>query len=511
MEAPCWLSHAALWVAIATLSLLLLSGRRRKLNLPPGPKPWPFIGNLNLIGPLPHHSIHQLSKKHGPIMHLRFGSFPVVVASSIETAKLFLKTHDLNFISRPRLAAGKYIGYDYSDILWCPYGPYWRQAQKICVTELFCAKRLDSLEYIRKEETNALLKEIYKFSGKGIQLKYYLFTQSFNVISRMVLGKKYLEQSKEYSIFSPDEFRKMLEELFFLHGALNIGDFIPWIDFLDLQGYVKRMKALYKKFDRFLEHVLDEHNGRRMGVRDNYVAKDMVDVLLQLADDPNLEVKLERQGVKAITQDLIAAGTESSVVTIEWALSELLKRPDIFKKTTSELDKVVGRERWVEEKDIANLPYINAIVKETMRLHPIAPMLVPRLSREDCQIAGYDIAKGTRVLVNVWTIGRDPAIWENPNDFIPERFSGKSIDVKGQDFELLPLGSGRRMCPGYNLGLKVVQSSLANLLHGFVWKLEGDTKKEDLNMDETFGLSTPKKFPLVVIAEPRLPPHLYSL
>lgn len=198
-------------------------------------------------------------------------------------------------------------------------------------------------------------------------------------------------------------------------------------------------------------------------------------------------------------------------MTVEWAISELLRKPEIFEKATEELDRVIGKDRWVDEKDIPSLPYVEAIVKETMRMHPVAPMLVPRYSREDIKIAGYDIPKDTRVLVNVWTIGRDPEIWDQPHEFIPERFIGNNIDVKGHDFELLPFGSGRRMCPGYSLGLKVIQSSLANLLHGFNWKLPVGMKAEDLNMEEIFGLSTPKKFPLVAMPEPRLPAHLYNM
>ncbi|KAL4625360.1 hypothetical protein ACB092_05G019600 [Castanea dentata] len=509
METPSWPSLTLAW--LATIALLLLSYylRRRKVNLPPGPKPWPIIGNLNLIGPLPHRSIHELSQKYGPIMHLRFGSFPVVVGSSVEMAKAFLKTHDVTFASRPKIAAGKHTTYNYSDITWSPYGPYWRQARRMCLMELFSAKRLESYEYIRKEEMNACLSDLYKSSNEVVLLKHNLTTVSLNVISRMVLGKKYTDETVD-SIVSPDEFKKMLDELFLLSGVLNIGDSIPWIDFLDLQGYIKRMKALSKKFDRFLEHVLDEHIERMKGVED-YVAKDMVDVLLQFAKDPSLDVKLERHGIKAFTQDLIAGGTESSAVTVEWAISEILKKPEVFKKATEELDRVIGRDRWVEEKDIVNLPYIDAIIKETMRLHPVAPMLVPRLSREDCNIAGYDILKGTRVLVNVWTIGRDPTIWDKPNEFYPERFVGRAIDVKGHDFELLPFGAGRRMCPGYSLGLKVIQSSLSNLLHGFTWSLPENMKTEDLNMEEIFGLSTPKKFPLEVVVKPRLPKHVYSL
>ena len=167
--------------------------------------------------------------------------------------------------------------------------------------ELFSAKRLDSYEYIRREEMKACLKGLFESSNskRPIVLKDPLSTVSLNVISRMVLGKKYTDESAD-AIVSSDEFKKMLDELFLLGGVLNIGDSIPWLDFLDLQGYIKRMKALSKRFDRFLEHVLDEHNERRRGVED-YVAKDMVDVLLQLAEDPNLDVKLERHGVKAFT------------------------------------------------------------------------------------------------------------------------------------------------------------------------------------------------------------------
>ncbi|MBA0741647.1 hypothetical protein Gogos_014782, partial [Gossypium gossypioides] len=302
MESPSWVSYLTAW--LATLALILLSLRfrpRRKLNFPPGPKPWPVIGNLDLIGSLPHRSIHALSQKYGPLMQLKFGSFPVVVASSVEMAKAFLKTHDVIFAGRPKIAAGEYTTYNYSDITWSPYGPYWRQARKMCMTELFSAKRLESYEYIRREEMKLLLKGLYESSGVPIVLKDHLSDLSLNVISRMVFGKKYTEGTGENEIVTPKEFKEMLDELFLLNGVLDIGDSIPWLRFLDLQGNIKRMKALSKKFDKFLEHVLDEHNARRRDVKD-YVAKDMVDVLLQLADDPNLDVKLERHGVKAFSQ-----------------------------------------------------------------------------------------------------------------------------------------------------------------------------------------------------------------
>ncbi|XP_038987443.1 trimethyltridecatetraene synthase-like [Phoenix dactylifera] len=516
MELPSWATYLATLPASILLLLLLLKSlfcrRRRlcKLNLPPGPKPLPVIGNLNLISSLPHRSLHALSQKYGPLMHLYFGSFPVIVASSVDTAKLILKTHDVTFCGRPKTAAGKWTAYNYSNIGWSQYGPYWRQARKMCMTELFSARRLDSYKYIRVEEVKNLLRDLFNSSGRPVNLSDHLSNASLSIISRMVLGKKYLDKS-ESSVVSPVEFKAMLDEFMLLNGVMNIGDSIPWLDFLDLQGYIKRMKKIGKKFDRFLEHVLDEHGERRRREGEKFVTKDMVDVLLLLADDPNLEVKLERRGVKGFTQDLIAGGTDTYAVTMEWVISELLKRPEIFKKATEELDRVIGRSRWVEEKEVHHLPYIEAIMKETMRMHPVVPMLIPRQCMEDCRVAGYDIRAGTRVLVNVWTIGRDPGIWDAPEEFRPERFIGSSIDVKGKDFELLPFGSGRRMCPGYSLGLMEIQLSLANLLHGFAWRLPDGMKVEDLSMEEIFGATTPRKVPLEVVVEPKLPAHLYAV
>ncbi|CAO2840284.1 unnamed protein product [Amaranthus hypochondriacus] len=510
MDAPTWSAYA-FWLGALALVLLSSHLRRRKLNLPPGPKPWPIIGNFNLIGSLPHRSIHELSKKYGHVMMLRFGAVPVLVGSSVEMAKLFLKTYDVIFAGRPKTSAGKYTTYNYSDITWSQYGPYWRQARKMCLMELFSVKRLESYEYIRVEELNTILGDIFKTNGEPTMLKDHLSTLSLNVISRMVLGKRYLDENEGNSIVTPDEFKKMLDELFLLNGVFNLGDWITCLKYIDVQGYVKRMKVLAKKFDGFMEHVLDEHNVRREKEKENWVPKDMVDVLLQLASDPTLEVKLERIGIKAFSQDLIAGGTESSAVTVEWAMAELLKKPHIIGKAIDELDSVIGKNRWIEEKDMQNLPYIRAIAKETMRLHPVAPMLVPRMTREPVKIEGYDVPKGSLVLVNTFTIQRDPNVYENPEEFWPERFIGKDIDVKGQSFELLPFGSGRRMCPGYSLGLKVIESSLANLLHGFTWKLPDNMKVEDLDMEEIFGLSNPKKNPLIACAQPRLPHHLYHI
>ncbi|TKW33355.1 hypothetical protein SEVIR_2G228700v4 [Setaria viridis] len=469
MALPPWAAFLLSVVLITAVFLKTIVSRGRcAYNLPLGLQPWPIIGNLNLIGELPHRSIHELSKLYGHLMQLRFGSMPVVVGSSAEMARFFLKTNDAAFSDRPTLSIGKYTAYDSSDIMWSQYGAYLRQARRICAMELFSARRLESFEYIRDEEVRGMLRDLRAASGTGrvVRLRGYLQMMTLGVISRMVLGKKYIQEEAAAEdgsppVLTPAEFREM--------------------------GYVGRMKRASSMFDQFLNHILDEHNQRRRLEGEGFVVRDMVDVLLQLADDPNLEAQLSRDNVKALTQ---------------WAISELLKNPKSLAKATEELDRVVGRECLVTERDFPHLPYMEAVLKETLRLHPVAPVLAPHLAREDPSVDGYDIPAGTTVFVNVWSIGRDPALWDAPEEFCPAQFIGSEVDVKGQDFELLPFGSGQRMCPRLSLAPKVILLSIANLLRCFTWRLPDGTTVEQLSMEETFLLAMPRKIPLEAVIDP---------
>ncbi|PIN03538.1 Cytochrome P450 CYP2 subfamily [Handroanthus impetiginosus] len=505
-----WLLILPLLYIIAALALISkrIAKQKPQPKLPPGPKPWPIIGNLNLIGSIPHQSFHFLSRKYGEIMLLKFGKFPVVVASSPEIAKQFLKIHDTVFASRPALAAGKYTSYNYSDMMWAPYGPYWRQTRKIYLSEVFSARRLESFEHIRMEEGRNFISSLRSLSGKRVVLRDHLMRLTLSTISRIAIGNKYFSESEnEKSIIKMDELRGMLDEWFLLNGVFNIGDWIPWLSSLDLQGYVKKMMDLHKKLDRFLTSVIDDHLDRRNEEK-GFHSKDVADKLLQLAEDPNLEVRLTRDCVKALVQNLLVGGTDTSATTVEWTLHEILRQPHILQKAKEELNRVIGRNRWVEENDCSQLTYIDAIIMESMRLHPLGTLLGPHYAIEDCKVAGYDISKGTTVLINTWSIGRDPISWDKPEEFLPERFIGKEIDMLGSNFALLPFGSGRRRCPGYNLGLKVVRTTLANLLHGFELKLVEGMRIEDICMEEEYGLSTHPKKPLEIIVEPTLSSHL---
>jgi hypothetical protein len=286
--------------AMVFVTTVLRFRQNRKYCLPPGPRPWPVIGSLNLLGPLTYRSLHELSLRYGPLMSVWVGSVRVVVGSSADAARMLLKSNDEAFIDRPRLNIGRYLFYNYSDMFWAPYGAYWRQARKLWHTELLSERQLKLHEHVRREEVKAMLRDLHAASsmGRAVAFRDHLLMLNLNVVSRMVMGKKYVAEGAS-SVTTPEEFRWMIVELFVLTGSLNIGDVIPWLNPLDLQGYIGRTKRLSRMMDRFLEHVLDEHIERRRREGDGFVAKDMVDLLLQLDEDPDMEVRIQRDGIKA--------------------------------------------------------------------------------------------------------------------------------------------------------------------------------------------------------------------
>ncbi|KAK7259473.1 hypothetical protein RIF29_25081 [Crotalaria pallida] len=489
----------------------ILKRKQNKVHRPPSPIALPIIGHLHLMAPIPHQALHKLSIRYGPIMHLFLGSVPCVIASTAEAAKEFLKTHETHFSNRPKSFSVDYLTYGSQDFSFAPYGPYWKFMKKICMSELLGGHTLNQLLPVRRQETTRFLKLLFKkgTAFQEVNVGGELMTLSNNIISRMIMCETWSENDDE-----AEEMRKLVEDTAHLTGLFNVSDFIWFFKNWDVQGFGKRLKEIRDRFDAMLEKVIKEHEEERRkrmeeGAGDGQI-KDLLGILLDILEDESAEIKLTKENIKAFIFDIFVAGTDTSALTTEWALAELINHPNIMERARQEIEAVIGTTRIVEESDIVNLPYLQAIVKETLRIHPTGPMIV-RESSESCTIWGYEIPAKTQLFVNLWAIGRDPNHWDNPLEFRPERFisedgSGKSmLDVRGQHFHLIPFGSGRRGCPGTSLALQVVQSNLAAMIQCFEWKVGGGGN-ESVGMEEKPGITLSRAHPLICVPVPRLNP-----
>ncbi|XP_021286163.1 cytochrome P450 71A1-like [Herrania umbratica] len=504
-----WLKESCnpslLFASIFLLILLqfLLKGKssKRNPNLPPGPPKLPIIGNLHQLGSMPHLSLCRLAEKFGPIMCLQLGEVPTVVVSSARMAKEVMKTHDLALSSRPQIFSAKHLFYDCTDVVFSPYGAYWRHIRKICILELLSAKRVQSFRFVREEEVSRLIHRIGEYSYPStVNLSKVLGLYANDVLCRVAFGRDF-SQGGDYDRHG---FQKMLEDYQELLGGFSTGDFFPSMEFIhNLTGMKSRLQHTFRRFDQFFDEIINEHLNPKRQKEER--CKDLVDVLLDVQKNGSSEIPLTMDNVKAIILDMFAAGTDTTFITLDWGMTELIMNPKVLERAQAEVRKVVGERRVVLESDLPQLDYMKAVIKEIFRLHPPAPVLVPRESTEAIRINGFDIPDKTRVFVNAWAIGRDPESWENPESFEPERFLDSPIDFKGQDFELIPFGAGRRSCPAITFGTATVELALAQLLHSFDWELPPGTEAKDLDMTETFGITMHRIADLTVVAKPYFP------
>ncbi|XVF70842.1 hypothetical protein PTKIN_Ptkin11bG0194300 [Pterospermum kingtungense] len=466
------------------------------LNLPPGPWKLPLIGNLHqLITPLPHRKLAHLAKKYGPLMHLQLGEVATVVVSSAEIAEEIMKTNDIIFCQRPYVLALDVMSYNNKSIVFSQYGNYWRQMKKICMVELLSANRVQSFQSIREEEVLNFIESISLNEGSPINLSKKIFSLSYGTTSRAAFGKKSKEQ---------EEFTRIMAELIKLAAGFSLSDLYPSVEVLKhVSGMRIKLEKLHQASDRILENIVEEHKEKRNKISINEqvegVEADLVDVLLELQQQGDFEFLLTNDAMKAVIQDMFGAGSETSATALEWAMSEIVKNPELMKKAQNEVRGVFGENGAVNETKIHELKLLKSIVKETLRLHPPAPLLIPRECSENCVIKGYDIPAKTKVLINAWAIQRDPCNWTEAEEFNPERFLDSSIDFRGTNFEYIPFGAGRRICPGILFGLPNIELPLANLLYHFDWKVPDGMKCEDLEMTESFGLTVRRKKDLFLV------------
>ncbi|XP_057531348.1 cytochrome P450 703A2 [Amaranthus tricolor] len=485
-------------------------------NLPPGPPRWPIVGNLLQLSPLPHRDFAHFCEKYGPLVYLKLGNVDAITTNDPDIIREILVRQDEVFASRPRTLAAAHLAYNSGDVALAPMGPKWKRMRRICMEHLLTTRRLELFVNHRAEEAQHLIQDVWARSkaNEPVNLREVLGAFSMNNVTRMLLGKQYFG-AESAGPQEALEFMHITHELFWLLGLIYLGDYL-WIwRWIDPYGCEKKMREVEKRVDDFHCKILNEHRNAKkrreeLGVDDGEM--DFVDVLLSLSGE-NGNKHMDEVDIKALIQDMIAAATDTSAVTNEWAMAEVIKHPRVLLKIQQELDVVVGPDRMVTESDLPHLNYLRCVVRETFRMHPAGPFLIPHESLRPTTINGYDIPQGTRVFINTHGLGRNPAVWDNIDDFYPERhwpLDGSRVEIShGSDFKILPFSAGKRRCPGAPLGVVFVLLGLARLFHAYDWLPPQGMKHDEIDTKEVYGMTMPKAHPLMALAKPRLPHHLY--
>ncbi|WCJ35509.1 Cytochrome P450 81C13 [Euphorbia peplus] len=479
----------------------------RNPKLPPSPYPLPIIGHLHLLNkslPLPL-SLEPLLSQYGPIISLKFGCIPILVISSPSAVEECFSKHDIVFANRPKSMSGDHFTYNYITYVWASYGDLWRTLRRLTVVELFSSKSIQKTCSVREEEVRNLLRRLFRISGGGggggkgaVDMRFLVSLLMCNIIMRIGVGRSCVEYEDE----GTEKERKLFgdfKERYFPILSLNICDFIPVLRRVGFRGIEKGMVKMQKLRDDYLQDLLDEIRVKFGNFKESRL-KERSSIIETLLGMQQLEPEYyTNEVIKSILVMMFVAGVETSAVGVEWAMSLLLNNPQVMQKLKAEIAKYVGNDHLLNDSDLPKLPYLRCVVNETLRLYPPGPLLLPHLSSETCTVEGYEIEKGTILLVNVWRMHRDPNIWEDPNEFKPERFEGDRIGEQlGSKY--IPFGMGRRACPGAAMGIRMVSLALGALVQCFNWEINDGLDQVDMSVH--FGISLSKAKPLSAVCSP---------
>ncbi|CAN6163336.1 unnamed protein product [Urochloa humidicola] len=403
--------HYVFLIVILLLPLLAVKLRRRNhgKNPPPGPWQLPVIGSLHhLVGALPHRAMRDLSRRHGPLMLLRLGEVPIVVASSPAAAREVMRTHDAAFATRPRTATLRELTRNGLGVAFAPHGEHWRQLRKLCVSELLSARRVRSLRRGREAEAANLVASVASLSSpakpKPVNVSALLARYVTDAIVRAVVGDRIKDR---------DAFLEKLDEGVKVAAGFSLADAFPSSRLARaLSGAARRARVHHREMTRLMDGVIEEHTQRRVAGAGND-EEDLLDVLLRIQkDDGALQVPLDMGTIRALIIDLFGAGSETTATTLQWAMAELIRNPAALRKAQAEVRRVLaGGERRVAEDALPEMRYLQLVLKETLRLHAAVPLLLPRECQEETLgVLGFDVPGGAMVLVNAWAIGRDAGI-----------------------------------------------------------------------------------------------------
>ncbi|XP_041999008.1 cytochrome P450 71A1-like [Salvia splendens] len=449
---------------------------------PPGPPGLPIIGNmLQIDGQFPHKYFQRLSKQYGPVMFLRLGIRPLVVISSVETVKEISKSYDAIFSGRPSLVAMDKLSYNNIDIGFSDYNDTWREMRKISTLHLFSTKQVQSSHSIFRDEVRKMMEKIGRDASSSTVINFSEMATVLlnNIMVRLVFG-----------IYGGDRLNNLASGVQSLYAGFFVGDYLPWFRWIDsLSGMAARLDKTFHMMDSFCQELIEEHMKPN---RPKSMEGDFIDILLRIKENGSSSLTLNH--IKAALVDMVTGGNDSVASVILWTMTALMKKPSVMKKLQEEIRRSVGKKDMIDKQDIEKVPYLRAVIKEGMRLYPPAPLSLPRKTTDKCSVNGYEIEAGTMVYMNLWAIGRDPAAWENADEFLPERF----LEDQTPD---ISFGFGRRGCPGNGMAMAEMELAFANLLYKFNWELPVGMKEDDIDFESAPGTAMHKKNDLCLVAK----------
>ncbi|MCO5608300.1 hypothetical protein L7F22_062506 [Adiantum nelumboides] len=445
-------------VALIGALLLVKFVQRLRVKLPPGPFAWPIVGNfLQLRTGLTPQTLAVVAKKYGDVCLLQMGQRKVLVISSPDMAKDILQTQGVEFGSRARnLVFDMTTGHG-QDLVFADYGEHWRKMRRIATLPFFTNKVVQQSRLAWEEEIDQAITEIRAMPGStssGIIIRDRLQLMMYNIVYHMMFRRSFsgLDDPLYVELMKHNRDNHHLAQSF----KYNYGDFVPSFKPF-LRGYLKDVWTANQRRLAFLRDAFLNERRKQSG------EKIGVDFFL----DAHLKGEISESSVLYLVQNMNVAAIETTLWSTEWGVAELVNNPRIQRKIIDELDSVLGKGVPLTEPDLPRLPYLQAMVKEILRVHMVIPMLLPHMNLEPVKLAGYDIPAGCRVLVNAWGIANDPRYWDKPEVFNPDRFLDNKIDPNGNDFRFIPFGSGRRSCPGSMIALPVLGLVLGKLLQAF--------------------------------------------
>ncbi|XP_071687038.1 geraniol 8-hydroxylase-like [Rutidosis leptorrhynchoides] len=466
--------------------------------LPPGLYGLPIVGYLPFLSSNVHEVFASIAHKYGPVFSLRLGSKLHVVVTSVDVAKVIVREQDHTFANRSPPVTARILAYGVEDIVWSNNTRHWRNMRKLLVSEVLSNTSLNASQIFRKREVRKMVNEVYTKLGDEIDINKLAFDTELNVVTSLLWGSSKFGEGDDL-IDNIDRFREVEFKIIKLMGTPNISDFIPMLSRFDLQGMNREMQKQLEYLDQLFDKIIERKT--KVNPIEEDGKKDFLQILLNLKDQKDDPTSFNITHVKVLLINILVAATDTTSTLVEWVMAEILHNPSVMEKVQDELTQFIGATKTLEESDLSKLLYLDAVIKETLRLHPPVPILIPRSPDKSCIVAGYLVPKGTTVFINVWAIHRDPKNWTDPLEFKPERFLNNKWDYNGHNLKYFPFGSGRRICPGIPLGEKMLMYILASLLHSFDWSLPRGDK---LELSDEFGFVTKKRKPLIAIPTQRL-------